>query len=180
MNIDQKCLAAFQQLGVPPLSQSRYGDMACQTLYVYKHVLRGATMESGPAARGIEIHRILATYIDHLVKVRRALDLEVFDQLMRSASGEAREVLERFRDNHSFDPETVLATELYIALDEDFRPIGDSWSDEGNPNTKIPSVLSTRPFIRHLLILVKQNPIGPGALTVRAFFFCILLCLPPA
>src|SRR6266480_919479 len=135
MNIDQKCLAAFQQLGVPPLSQSRQGDMACETLYVFKHVRHEKIPDSEPAARGIEIHRILATYIDHLVQVRRALDLEVFDQLMREASGEAREVLERFRDNHEFDAEKILATELYIALDENFLPIGDSWSDEGNPNT---------------------------------------------
>jgi len=110
--------------------------MACETLYVFKHVRHEKIAESEPAARGIQIHRILATYIDHLVQVRRALDLEVFDQLMREASGEAREVLERFRNNHAFDPEKVLATELYIALDEDFRPIGDSWNDEGNPITK--------------------------------------------
>ena len=77
MNIDQKCLAAFQQLGVPPLSQSRQGDMACEALYRFKHVRREKIAESEPAARGIEIHRILATYIDHLVKVRRTLDLEI-------------------------------------------------------------------------------------------------------
>jgi len=120
-----------------PLSQSRQGDMACEAVYRFKHVRREKIAESEPATRGIEIHRIVATYTEHLVKVRRALDLEMFDQLMKSASNEAREVLERFRDNHAFEPETVLATELYIALDEDFRPIGDSLSDEGNPNTKI-------------------------------------------
>jgi hypothetical protein len=32
-------------------------------------------------------------------------------------------VLEKFRDNHSFDPEKILATELHIALDENFLPI---------------------------------------------------------
>jgi hypothetical protein len=42
---------------------------------------------------------------------------------MKGASAEAHEVLERFRDNHAFDPEKVLATELYIALDENFLPI---------------------------------------------------------
>ena len=93
---------------IPPLSQSRHGDMACESLYVCKHVQCARLGESEPAARGIEIHRVLATYIDHLVRARRATDLEVFDALMRGAGSEAREVLERFRDNHALDPERIL------------------------------------------------------------------------
>jgi hypothetical protein len=99
--------------------------MACETLYVHKHVQRKQVAESEPAARGIEIHEILATYINHLVKNRRSTDLEVFDALMRGTSSEVREVLERFRDNHALDPQKVLATELHIALDQDFHPIED-------------------------------------------------------
>jgi len=97
--------------------------MACQTLYVHKHVrcVRGA--ESAPAVRGTEIHQVLATYISHLVRTRRTTDLEVFDTLARGAGAEAQKVLAKFRDNHAFDPEKVLATELHIALDEDFQPI---------------------------------------------------------
>src|SRR6266851_6588886 len=123
MNIDQKCLAAFRQLSVPPLSQSRYGDMACQTLYVHKHVLRGPIIESGPAARGIEIQGILADYLNHLVRTGRTTDLQAFDALMRGAGTEALEVLEKFRNNHAFDPEKILAPELHVALDENFLPI---------------------------------------------------------
>lgn len=108
---------------LPPLSQSRYGDMACETLYVCKHVQCARIGESEPAARGIEIHQVLATYINHLLKTRRATDLEVFDALAGDACAEAREVLEKFRANHAFDPEKILATELHIALDENFRPI---------------------------------------------------------
>jgi hypothetical protein len=108
---------------IPALSQSRHGDMACETLYVRKHVQGGRLAESGPASRGIEIHRVLATYINHLVRTRRATDLEVFDSPLKSASAEAREVLDRFRDSHAFDPEKILATELHIALDENFLPI---------------------------------------------------------
>src|SRR5438309_6234072 len=109
--------------GMPPLSQSRYGDMACETLYVRKHVQRARVADSEPAARGIEIHNILATYLNHLVGARRATDLEVLDSLMKDAGHEAREVLEKFRENHAFDPEKILATELHIALDENFVPI---------------------------------------------------------
>jgi hypothetical protein len=117
--------------------------MACGTLYIFNHVRCGKTAESEPARRGIEIHRILSTYIDHVVKVRSAIDLEVFDHLTRNASAEGREVLSRFRDNHAFDPDKVLATELYIALDEEFRPIGDSLSDKDTPASAIPAYEGT-------------------------------------
>jgi len=107
---------------IPPLSQSRHGDMACESLYVCKHVQGARLGESGPAVRGIEIHQVLAAYISHLVTTRRATDLEVFDGLTRSAGADAQEVLEKFRDNHAFDPEKILATELHIGLDENFLP----------------------------------------------------------
>ncbi len=115
-----------EKKSIPPLSQSRHGDMACETLYVRKHVQCARVGESEPAARGIEIHRILATYINHLVRTKRSTDLETFEALIKQAGAEAREVLERFRDNHVFDPEKILAAELYIALDQDFHPIEDS------------------------------------------------------
>jgi hypothetical protein len=83
---------------LPPLSQSRHGDMACETLYVHKHVRCESAAESEAAARGIEIHQIVATYINHLVGAQRSTDLGVLDALMKGASGEAREVLERVRD----------------------------------------------------------------------------------
>jgi len=107
--------------------------MACETLYVHKHVQSARLAESEAAARGIEIHQILATYINHLVSARRSTDVEVFDGLMRGAGAEAREVLEKFRDNHAFDPEKILATELHIALDEDFLPIEHLSCDGGMP-----------------------------------------------
>lgn len=68
---------------LPALSQSRFGDMACETLYVYKHARYELIADSEAAARGIEIHETLATYINHLVNTRRSTDVEVFDGLMR-------------------------------------------------------------------------------------------------
>ncbi len=123
MKTPGSCEAVSEREAIPPLSQSRYGDMACETLYVQKHVHGAVLGESEPAARGIEIHQVLASYINHLVRTGRATDLEVFDALMQGAGDEAREVLEKFRANHSFDPEEILATELHIALDENFLPI---------------------------------------------------------
>jgi len=123
MKIPTDSLSSAHPRPIPPLSQSRQGDMACETLYVHKHVQSARLAQSEPAARGIEIHQILATYINHLVRTKRVTDLEVLDVLMRGAGTESREVLDRFRDNHAFDPEKILATELHIALDEDFFPV---------------------------------------------------------
>jgi hypothetical protein len=97
--------------------------MACEILYLRKHVQNAKSPESEPAVRGIEIHQMLATYINSLVNTKRATDLQLFDALMKRAGAEAREALEKFRNNHAFDPEMILATELRIALDEDFCPI---------------------------------------------------------
>src|SRR5260370_35480363 len=90
------------QTPTPPLSQSRQGDMACETLYVHKHVRCARVAESEPAARGIEIHQILATYINHLVRTRLATDLELSDEFVRGAGPEARVGLEKLRDNDPF------------------------------------------------------------------------------
>ena len=130
MKIKRSYEVVSERKAIPPLSQSRYGDMACETLYVQKHVQGTILGESEPAVRGIEIHQALASYIDHLVRTRRATDLEIFDALMKGAGDEAREVLEKFRDNHAFDPEKILATELHIALDENFLPIEHPDDDE--------------------------------------------------
>lgn len=108
---------------VPPLSQSRHADMACQCLYIRKHVIGGPMAESEAAMRGIEVHQILATYINHLMRTRRSKDLGFLACMITGAGGDAQQALERFRDNHSFDPEEVLGTEMHIPLDEEFNPI---------------------------------------------------------
>ena len=42
---------------IPPLSQSRHGDMACETLYVHKHGQCAKVGESEPAALGSKCMR---------------------------------------------------------------------------------------------------------------------------
>jgi hypothetical protein len=109
--------------------------MACQCLYVRKHVVRGPVPNSEAAERGIEVHHVLATYINQLVKTKRSTDLGLFNRLANGVGSDAQEVLERFRDNHAFDPERVLATELHIALDDAFNPIEDAAPHTGKPQT---------------------------------------------
>jgi len=125
-----KTNASIVRQELPPLSQSRRGDMACETLYVRNHVLCAKVGKSEFAARGIEIHEVLANYINHLAGTGRATDLEAFDALMRGVGTEAGEVLEKFRDNHAFDPKKILATELHVVLDDNFMPIEHSSDDE--------------------------------------------------
>ena len=125
---------------IPALSQSRHGDMACETLYVHTHVHSARVADSEPAARGMEIHGIFPTYINQLTKTKRSIDFEVFYALMRGTSAEAGEVLEKFRENHAFDTEKILATELHIALDEDFLSIEQR-----------PAICSS-PHLRELLV----------------------------
>jgi len=79
--------------------------------------------ESDAAARGTEIHQVLAAYINHLVETRCATDLEAFDAWLEMSCAEAAKVLESFGTTTAFDPEKILATELHIALDENFLPI---------------------------------------------------------
>ena len=107
----------------PPLSQSRQGDMACERLYAEKHIWAAKHAQSDAASRGVEVHQLLSTYINHLVSSRRPSDLGMFDSLLRCVSIEAQAALARFRDNHSFDLEKIVATELHIELDENLRPI---------------------------------------------------------
>jgi hypothetical protein len=125
MKVSAESLRSEHSREIPPLSQSRYGDMACNFLYLHKHVRHDRMADSEAAERGIEIHETLATYINRLAETRRSTDLESFDTLTKQVGAEARAVLEKFRDNHIFDPEQILATELHIALDQDFHPIQD-------------------------------------------------------
>ncbi len=130
MEPSAECAVEGQASTIPPLSQSRQADMACQCLYIRKHVIGGPMAESQAAARGIEVHHVLATYINHLVRTKLSTDLELLGRLISGAGSDVQQALERFRDNHAFNPEQVLATELHIALDEDFNPMLDTAPDK--------------------------------------------------
>jgi len=79
--------------------------------------------ESEPAARGIEIHQVLASYINHLVGAKRVDGPRSVGRLDESCryggTGSPGEV----SGQSCVDPEKILATELHIALDENFLPI---------------------------------------------------------
>jgi hypothetical protein len=125
---------------IPALSQSKQALMACPHLYVDR-VIRGVEEpENVYARRGTEIHDVVANYINHLVKTRQPSDYQHFDELTKAGfSSEAVEILQGLRETLIIDPEKVLGTELYLALDEELKavdpldehPAGFAWSYEG-------------------------------------------------
>jgi hypothetical protein len=129
-------------------------------------------------------------YIDHLVRTRRSTGLEFLDRLISGAGNDAQQALERFRDNHAFNPEQVLATELYIGLDDDFNPI-----EHAVPYGRNPGADSTeRPAYEGTLDLVLLDSVTEAEIddwksyyqiidpdTFQSKFYPLLLmCLNPS
>lgn len=124
--------AQLTQIGtMPPLSQSKFEDMACSALYLARHI-EGRKSDSEPARRGHEIHEAIAEYVEHLVRTRRKTDYEKLAELAASCGDEAREILQRFSESWFIDPETVFGTEVYIAAVSDERGIYPVLDKEGS------------------------------------------------
>jgi len=112
------------ELNEPPaLRQSVFEDMACAHMYWAKHKKRIPESSRPDAARGVEDHEVLATYLTHLMRNNLRKDLRFLDALMMGVSEDAQEALVRFRDDHDFDPEKIAGVEIEIALDENFKPV---------------------------------------------------------
>ncbi|MGH9522210.1 MAG: PD-(D/E)XK nuclease family protein [Terriglobales bacterium] len=125
---------------IPPLSQSRYELMACPHLYRERVVLGRREAPNPYADRGTQIHRAIAEYISHLVKARLAKDETYFDEILgRGYSEEVTDILDGFKDSLVIDPEQVLGAEMYLALDEEFKPLEfnedrSDWRGAGDPD----------------------------------------------
>ena len=120
---------------IPPLSQSRQGDMACDLLYHARHV-RGIRTESEPARRGQEIHRAIAKYMDYLGIQRVPTAYEKMAELSSDVGPESKEILERFSESYFFDSDKIYDTEIYISVDDNFQiieAIGKSERRETHP-----------------------------------------------
>ena len=120
----------IEQTAIPPLSQSRQFDLGCEHLYSVRHI-DGVRTDSQPSRRGNEIHKITAAYVSHLIKTRQKQDGARFDLLCETASPEAIEVLDTFRESFTFNPDAIVGTEIYISLDADFNPSKTNIEYEG-------------------------------------------------
>lgn len=125
----------LEQTPIPPLSQSRQEDMACNLLYQARHI-HGIRTDSDASRRGQEVHRTIAKYMDYLGIERVPTGYEKMTELARDASPEAKEILERFSESWFIDAEKIFDTELYISVDKDFNiieAIGKSERRETHP-----------------------------------------------
>lgn len=104
-----------QTPSIPPLSQSRFEDMACGLLYQARHV-HGMKSESEAARRGSEIHKIIAMYMDHLGATKQQSDYDKLAELKMDASPEAKEGMEGFGESWIMDPEKFYDTEIWVAI----------------------------------------------------------------
>lgn len=116
-------------VALPVLSKSRQKDLACESLYVAKHISQSEEMPSAAAARGTEIHEAISSYVQHLVKTYQRTDYDFMRTVAQSVSPEAKEIIEGFIENFVFEPERVLFVERRLALDQHFQPVPPQSAD---------------------------------------------------
>jgi len=129
----------LEQTAIPPLSQSRQADMACSLLYRARHVDH-IEFETEAARRGIEIHRILAQYMDALRITKQQTDYKKMAELSADASPDEKEVLDRFTESTFYDHEKIYDTEMYVALDADFNLL-DAHGRAKRDDPRVPGVI---------------------------------------
>lgn len=102
--------------------------MACPHSYLIQ--IEGVRMpESDVSHRGTQVHHVMAQYVRECTGRKITSDPKLFDQLAKAVGSEAGGILDGMRDNHPVDWQHVLATEIVLALDEDFMPTY-FWVDE--------------------------------------------------
>jgi hypothetical protein len=111
------------QIGaIPPWHQSTEFLTSCPKLYV-ESVIKGRPQPGGmESARGQQVHATGAAIIAYCALHRVSSDLKKFDELAAGAGPLAARILNGWRDSLEVDYEHVLATEITLSLDAQFRP----------------------------------------------------------
>lgn len=104
---------------IPPLSQSRYEQMACPEQYALVQIDGVKTPPSNPSNRGTEVHGVLAPYQLYCGKHEVNSDWGEFDRLTEATGSEAADILNGMRDNYTVDWEHLLGVEHWLGLKED-------------------------------------------------------------
>jgi len=116
---------------IPPLRQSTQETMGCPRFYA-EVFIKGRKVPGGlDAARGTEIHRTMAAYLSHCARKGVGMDLDSFDQFSHGAGSQAARILSGLRDGFVVDHEHLFATEISMALDENFQPTDAAPEIEG-------------------------------------------------
>lgn len=118
----------------PPLSQSRHALLACDLLYRQAVIDKKPEPPNEYSMRGREIHKVISTHINHLVKSKLKTDHAHWAHLTKAVTGDAADILKDLGGKLVIDPEKVWKTEHKIALTADFRaaeaPPVSGWSYE--------------------------------------------------
>jgi hypothetical protein len=118
--------------GPASLSKSTEKATGCERYFAGRH-LEGMPREaaSSLAGTGTDFHAYRAAYVDHLVAVSLPADPDWVERWLETAdvSDEAREMIERDAAAFQINPDIVFGTELFLSVDEEFRPL----ENEPNP-----------------------------------------------
>src|SRR5690606_26556805 len=107
---------------MPSISKSQRKAARCP--YYYQNG-RGLRMASAMRAAGTDFHDYKQKYVDHLIATNQTSDVE-WAQSWLGASGvceDARRMIEWDIQSFEIDPDHVLDTEVFLVIDEDFKPI---------------------------------------------------------
>jgi len=112
-----------------PLSKSIERALGCE-LYFAGHYLSDEPAvrlldSSGMAQTGTDFHAYRAAYIDHLVASQQRMDPDWVVRHLGATSmtDDARDLALRDAESYSIDPDLVYGTEVYLSVDETFRPL---------------------------------------------------------
>jgi len=107
---------------IPPWHQSTEFQTSCPVFYVESEI-KGNKLPGGmESARGNEIHHTAAEYASYCAEKQIPMDLNMFDHLAKGAGPVAAKILSGMRDTLRIDWAHLVATELPLSLDENFRP----------------------------------------------------------
>jgi hypothetical protein len=103
---------------VPPLTQSMYEAMACPASYQAQYIFGVQQLPNPLGALGQEEHDFMLKYVGHLLDNRVEADWPFFQELLRTVSAEAQQILRGLIDRLTFDPHAILTTEIRFTYDD--------------------------------------------------------------
>ncbi len=107
---------------IPPWHQSTEILTSCPHFYIESEINNNRLPGGMDSARGLQVHRTMASYTSHCALKGVSVDLAAFDQFAAGAGPVAARILAGVRDGFEVDYRHILATELTLSLDEDFTP----------------------------------------------------------
>ena len=98
--------------------------MACPALYQASEIEQLREPENPAALRGQELHALLSAYVNHCARTNQKTDYGFLEQLLLLGAGpDVQSILRAIGEDLIVDPDQVLGTEMYLALDADLAPV---------------------------------------------------------